>query len=63
MILFLPHGNIVHFDGEKFEVAVDGLVMANGIYVSKNQRYTFFNTFADLFDSTILIFIAIIRSY
>ena len=38
LLLLLPWGNIMYFDGTSYRLAQDGLVIPNGILLSKDKR-------------------------
>ena len=37
-ILFLPWGSVVYFDGRLYDVAVDGLLIPNGVLFSPDMK-------------------------
>ncbi|XP_053385522.1 serum paraoxonase/arylesterase 2-like isoform X2 [Mercenaria mercenaria] len=41
IVLLLPWGNVVYFDGAHYSEVVDGLLMPNGILLSKDKKYAY----------------------
>lgn len=41
VLLYLPWGNVVYYDGANYQVVSDGLLVPNGIFVSQDRRYVY----------------------
>jgi len=47
LLLGLPYSSVLYFDGEKGQVVADGLVGANGINISPDQKTVYVNEWTD----------------